>query len=183
MEIFKELETKYWCKVCGDFSTSSDCHPECLAEEYSGDVLPFLIPVGVNVFANANDEYYLWLVIDDPFYGAESYGDIEQGDDVGREPEWLDDEIINIGWYYLLDIKYGEEGWVEFMLKHGIAPGQPFLIKIIPELCKGGFEDYDELDLLIDIVKLAPCENPLKAWEDSLKDWDGFVKEINNGRN
>lgn len=138
-------------------------------EPYIGGVLPWLVPVGLDV--HANRAAYLWLRIDwpgdTPESAAESY--------LGRPDEWVSD-AVGSSYRDVLDIGWSESGhhddWMPFMLREGIAPGQAFLIEIAPKWWTDYWGEHD-VDWNTKVVAKGPCADPAAAWSAMLTAWSG----------
>jgi hypothetical protein len=93
-------------------------------------------------------------------------------------PEWLDYEMSNEGMAgimeYCLDYHWQDDmpTWVRFGMEHGIAPFQPFLLKL-PMPHYSGPDYYGEYDVEYDYdimhIVPQPIEETLMQWELCLK--------------
>lgn len=107
--------------------------------------------------------------------------------DIGERPGWLDVEIAEngMGWDDILGVAV-TGGWpnreIRWLLKEGIAPGQPFLVEMgRPHYYKtGGYCGPEEwgVDYDADVMQLTkwPTARVLKAWTKNAKWYYGPEK-------
>lgn len=113
----------------------------------------------------------MWMMLD-PRCGLslESAAD----DSLGEPPEWMQYELENIGWSYILDVGHGDAGALRWCLLEGIAPGQPFLVELphpdyyTSQTEYGVEHDVDFSPEIIDRV-FWPMTRAAKAIERELK--------------
>jgi len=105
-----------------------------------------------------------WLILDPEDLGIQFASEDE---DV---PGWLDYELGEIGWDILGLGCYDAETWA---LKEGIAPGQPFQVRIDPPHYHQDYWGEWDVDYEWDIIDKAPFTNDmtLAAWLAWFRDW------------
>lgn len=92
-------------------------------------------------------------------------------------PEWLDIEIANNGWeVFLSDDSYFDppEGCVTWMAQHGIAPGQPFKVRVQPpDVWQDHEGDWDAEYELAEVCEVRQWSaiRVLAAWANLAEDW------------
>lgn len=97
-----------------------------------------------------------------------------------QDHEWLQEEVSNVGWPSLLDATdYHRRTWygyefeiIQWALEHGIAPDQPFLVRIDPPHSYRVSYEYDEWDTehhseVVTVTPLDPAEGA-RRWQDIL---------------
>ena len=106
----------------------------------------------------------VWLAFDSKGFDLEEVSE----DSVGLDapPEWYGRDVLESGWDHILGVyNCWPDGWsreLDWMLKHGIAPGQPFLVHMAtPHWHKCSYE-YEEYDCEFDweILRVAPLRRP-----------------------
>jgi|SRR6516164_48544 hypothetical protein len=120
------------------------------------DVVPALLPVGCNAYWG--DVQYVWLRVD-------SVEDGPQRDEVswiGRRREWCDWVIDETGWAGILDVDTLSGGWLDFLLREGVAPGQLFYVRLHCTY----YQDYEgEWDMDVDWEVVArELWNEVEVW-------------------
>lgn len=119
----------------------------------------------------------LWL----RFYPGYEY-DVEGAEGVhasaGESPAWFEHEESLDGWYFLLGIESFEaEDRLQWMLEHGVAPGQCFQVEIrqptyYPRDYWGEYPDPDYHDPVIVQVEPWPQAKVAEAFERAMKHLD-----------
>jgi hypothetical protein len=98
---------------------------------FYGGVLPWLVPVGCNVYPTGRTfVQYVWLRVDSLGEGIER-ADVRH---IGRRT-YADDEVIsNTGWGSILEVPLRSSDWAYdwtcWLLENGLAPGQAFLLRL-----------------------------------------------------
>jgi hypothetical protein len=102
-----------------------------------------------------------------PKYGSWISPGLIQPWDIYKPRTWLDYVVDNIGWCEVLRLGMdmavwplddtGEEGPLDFLLRKGIAPGQPFLVRFFGHTSWGPDfgGDYDE-EWSCEVIALGP---------------------------
>ena len=99
--------------------------------------------------------------------------------DMGRPPEWMAHED-DLSLYYLmgpphLSVTHDRhsfiETWIRWALEEGLAPGQPFLVRISQPHYSRSYEGEYDVDWDVDIVRVMPRtpQQALRAWDRTLK--------------
>jgi hypothetical protein len=128
--------------------------------------------------------YQLWLAREDLYPEPCAVGDI------GEPPEWLGEMDLDIlvsisSTYKEIEVGEGEEKhcfsypWVQWGLEHGLAPRQPFQLRIFaPEYSVVGWEcpEWDE-EWTYEICDRAPLSNEVAAIR-----WSRFMKHARLSR-
>lgn len=113
----------------------------------------------------------VWFVYETDTNGALWLGRADARD-VGVEPEWLDWHICQVGLADFLGFEPHQDE--DFMLAHGLAPDQPFLLEIdSPRYFRCG-EWGSEWDMEVewDLVTIAP----LSPWEAQHR-WAEWIRD------
>lgn len=111
--------------------------------------------------------------------------EVDPDESVGPSPDWLDYDVKEIGWDYILDSSYCSsspdeygnrwpEGRMRWCLEEGIAPGQPFLVELprpyhsVSHTQNGTEYDTDYEPEIIAIFPWKPSR-AAKVWARELK--------------
>lgn len=109
--------------------------------------------------------------------------EIDPDDEIGEIPEWFDDSVNEVGWTDMLNVagfvgvEYRGcrfyEPHAKSALAHGVAPGQPFMVKTTkPRWYRcGGWEYPDECDVEYETTVIAKA-----GWTSAriAKTWESF---------
>ena len=134
-----------------------------------------VIPDLVNVFYPTGDAYVWFVGVDD---GADVC--IEEMEDLpthGTLSPLLENERDQAGFGDMMEVEWrwdSKSTGMTWLMQHGIAPGQPFLMRFgEPEYTGGGYWEPNEVDVSYEseLVRVIPWSTE-KAW----KAWDDFVR-------
>lgn len=97
---------------------------------------------------------------------------------VGRLPAWRYwDESYSVHDMLTADTSSYEEVYIHWALEHGVAPGQPFLLRINePEYTRcGGYDGYDEFDVdwSYEFIRAVPWSR-----DKALRSWAAFTSNL-----
>lgn len=135
------------------------------------------LPLEVGWDLHLEDEAFVWFRL---VWDGEDL-EIEHVGDAVNDPQPWWDFYTEEGFKYTLNLDYPQETfegetfsirWIQFALKHGIAPGQLFCMSLSrPYYSKHwtdcGYE-YD-CETETEVIALGPCRDPGKSWDRLLK--------------
>jgi len=132
-------------------------------------VLPALVPVGCNIYTGHKGFLqYCWLVVEDIYEGPTR----NESRWTGARSRDFDRLIDDTGWQEILEVPWRRQDgydWRFFLLAHGIAPGQSFLVRLRCLFLKDYWGDCAE-SWYAEVVAKAPMrdEDTLTAWTKHL---------------
>ena len=135
-----------------------------LDDSYHGDVLPWLVPTGCDVFLADHNVQYRWLRVDSLWY--EDDPEEAATDHVGREDGHVE-QVSDFGWAQVLDVDLRDrDAWVDFLAREGVAPGQPFLVRVGFTYTTDYWGEHD-CDIDAKVVAVEPWARScvLAAWD------------------
>jgi hypothetical protein len=117
------------------------------------------------------NEVSVWLVIENPADGVEVWEDFDA--ELGEVPWWWS-EYTDLDLTYVLTGDFDPTTIITWMLTHGIAPMQPFLVNFERPTYSVSYEGEHDIDWSCGVVAVRPWTKTavLKVWERILKHYE-----------
>lgn len=132
-------------------------------------------------FRQAGGDRYVWLVADPLDDLALRQDDLVEDDQTEAEAQrdWLEFERDMVGWEELVGASRGDVA--TWLLREGLAPGQPFLVWLRPHYSVDYYGEHD-LDIEAEVVLVDPWsdERAAEAWEEWIEAGYDFEKEVDD---
>ncbi len=158
----------------GEFTAVPEPRPEDMTPELEGTVIPAWIPPLHNVYTK--ESVYVWYRFIEDALDVEP--DSCEQDSIGRMPLWMaDNEDFDIT--IILDTRFRDMRWATWAIEHGLAPGQPFLLRIdSPDYSSDYWTGEVDVEWNYEFIRAMPCkpERTARSWERVLRNIDAFVK-------
>jgi hypothetical protein len=147
--------------------------PEDTTPELEGTVIPAWIPPLCNVYTK--ESVYVWYRFIEDAIDVEP--DSCEQDSIGRMPLWMaDNEDFDID--IILNTSFRDMRWATWAIEHGLAPGQPFLLRIdSPDYSSDYWSGEVDVKWNYAVLRAMPCkpERAARSWERVVRNINAFI--------